>query len=69
MPDHKRDGIMAFNVKEGTILHLVWKSKLIAAMEKILILKNSKINLKKIHKLLQPLLTTIISVKCLEKIK
>lgn len=69
MPDHKRDGIMAFNVKEATILHLVWKSKLIAAIEKILILKNSKINLKKIHKLLQPLLTTIISVKCLEKIK
>ena len=69
MPDHKRDGIMAFNVKEATILHLVRKSKLIAAMEKIFILKNSKINLKKIHKLLQPLLTTVISVKCLEKIK
>ena len=33
---------MAFNVKEATILHLVWKSKLIAAIEKILILKNSK---------------------------
>lgn len=41
MPDHKRDGIMAFNVKEATVLHLI------AAIEKILILKNSKINLKK----------------------